>query len=60
VVAAPVGTAACFVIASGSGCSAPPFCAGLAAYIVGYGLGFLVGLIPGYFILRGVHRRLGK
>lgn len=59
VIDAPVGTAACFAIGSASncgefGCSSP------APYAVAYGLGFLVGLIPGYFILRSVHRRLGK
>jgi hypothetical protein len=53
---APVGTAACFAIGAGSNCEFG--CT--SAYAVGYGFGFLVGLIPGYFILRGVHRRLGK
>ena len=53
----PVGTAACFAVASGSGCG--EFGCN-SACAVGFGFGFLVGLIPGYFILRGVHRRLGK
>jgi hypothetical protein len=47
VIDAPVGTVACLAFGSSSGIT--------SAYV----FGFLVGLIPGLFILRRVHRSLG-
>lgn len=65
VIDAPVGTVACvsLVVAQPTGSSCITLGCRVgdpAPVIVGYGSGFLVGLIPGYFILRQVHRELGK